>query len=84
VSTGVLADQYRAMVTQGVKTLNYSIWVDDDTLPRKFSTVVPTKQGDVTASGTYRDWGKPVSIKAPPKSQLTSTRTMPDLSSLAG
>jgi hypothetical protein len=65
-------DQYRALVGQGVTKLDYSIWVDRDDLPRKFSTVVPTPQGDVTASGTYRDWGKPVHIAAPPAGQVAS------------
>jgi hypothetical protein len=65
-------DQYRALVGQGVTTLDYSIWVDRDDLPRKFSTVVPTPQGDVTASGTYRDWGRPVHIAAPPAGQVAS------------
>jgi hypothetical protein len=72
VAKGPLADQYRTMVGSGVTKLDYSIWVDHEDLPRQFSTVLPTAQGKVTASGTYRDWGTPVHIAAPPASQVAS------------
>jgi hypothetical protein len=77
VAKGALADRYRAMVSSGVKTLDYSLWVGRDNLPRRFVTVVPTAQGDVSASGTYRDWGKALVIKAPPASQIAATPVLP-------
>jgi hypothetical protein len=72
VSTRTLAQQYSTLVQNGVKTLRYSIWVDHDQLPRRFATVVPTPQGNVTATGTYRDWGKPVTVAAPPAGQVVT------------
>jgi hypothetical protein len=77
VASGPLADRYRAMVSSGVRTLNYSLWVGRDNLPRKFATVVPTAQGDVSASGTYRNWGKRLVIKAPPAGQIAATPVLP-------
>jgi hypothetical protein len=62
-----LAQQYQALIAQGVTTFDYTVWVDGQNLPRKFVTAVPTGQGSVSVSGTYRAWGKPVTIKAPPK-----------------
>jgi hypothetical protein len=77
IAKGVLADQYRTLVSSGVKSMDYSIWVDGDNLPRKFSTLVPTTNGNVTATGTYRDWGKPITIKAPPRSQIAALPGLP-------
>ena len=77
IAKGPLAEQYRTLVSSGVKSMDYSIWVDGDNLPRKFSTVVPTTQGSVTATGTYRDWGKPITIKAPPASHIAATPVLP-------
>lgn len=73
VAKGSLEAQYKTLVQSGVKTMTYSLWVDGDQLPRKFTAAVTTPQGDLTASGTYSDWGKPVSIQAPLASQLTSS-----------
>ncbi|MGZ4451956.1 MAG: hypothetical protein ACXVWX_03385 [Nocardioides sp.] len=73
LAAGSLAEQYRTLLQSGVTTVRYSIWVDGDQLPRRFRTVVPMPQGDVTATGTYTDWGKPVRIQAPPAGQVTTT-----------
>jgi hypothetical protein len=77
IAKGPLADQYRTLVSSGVKSMDYSIWVDGDNLPRKFSTVVPTTKGSVTATGTYRDWGKPITVKAPPRRQIATMPRLP-------
>lgn len=69
---GRLAQQYRALVASGVTTLGYVVWVDAKDLPRKLVTTVRTPQGEVTSTATYRGWGKPVTIKAPPKSAVAS------------
>lgn len=75
LAKGAVAQQYRTLLDSGVTTLQSSIWVDGQNLPRRFSTVVPSAQGDVTATGTYTDWGKPVTVKAPPRSQIASLPT---------
>jgi hypothetical protein len=77
VAKGPLAAQYRTLVSSGVKSMDYSIWVDGDNLPVKFVTVVPTTKGNVTATGTYRDWGKPITVKAPPRSQIAAMPAIP-------
>jgi len=73
---GSLAQQYRALASSQTNSLDYAIWVGDDSLPRKFSTTVETPQGDVTAVGTYSDWGAPVTVTAPRASEIADTSTM--------
>jgi hypothetical protein len=72
-ATGPLAEQFRALVAGGMKTMDYTLWVDGKNLPRKFQAVTATAHGDVTVSATYRDWGKPVTIKAPPARRITTS-----------
>ena len=71
-ATGPLAEQFRALVDAGTTTMDYAIWVDGKNLPRKFQTVTATAHGKVTSTVTYRDWGKPVTIKVPPSRQITT------------
>jgi hypothetical protein len=78
---GPLAQQYKALSGTGVRTMHYTLWVDGQNLPRKFATSVPTKQATIAATGTYTDWGKPVSIKAPKPSEVADSG---DLGGLGG
>jgi hypothetical protein len=71
-ATGTLAEQFRALVAAGTTTIDYTIWVDGKSLPRKFQTVTATEHGRVTSTATYHDWGKPVTIKVPPPRQITT------------
>jgi hypothetical protein len=73
---GGLATQYKALATSQTTSLDYAIWVGDDSLPRKFSTTIETPQGDVTAVGTYTDWGAPVTITAPRASEIADSSGM--------
>ena len=58
----------------GLKELEYSMWVDDQDLPRKMATVIETPQGKVSTTGTYRGWGEPVEVSAPPARQVFTPR----------
>jgi hypothetical protein len=69
----VTVDTAKAMKAQGQKpvagmpkTLAYSIWMDSSHLMRKMTFELP----GVTMTMTASDWGKPVSIKAPPASSI--------------
>jgi len=66
------AAQYRALLDAGVKRLDYSVWVDAEDLPRKFSSTLDTPRGPVTSEGTYTDWGQPVRVEAPPAARTTT------------
>jgi len=55
----------------GVKSFPWKLWVDQSGLPRKFSVSMEiAKRGTFTAQTTYRDWGAPVEVKAPPANQV--------------
>jgi hypothetical protein len=80
-ATGPAAQQYKELVGGGARTMRYTLWVDGQNLPRKFATRVPTTVGTVAATGTYTDWGKPVSIPAPKPRQVADSA---DLGGLGG
>ena len=55
--------------------MDYDAWFDADGLLRK----VTTSMGKLgTTSVTYDDWGSPVSITAPPASDVMEMPTLPD------
>ncbi|MFI0484175.1 hypothetical protein [Actinomadura sp. 9N215] len=61
----------------GMQNMNFDLWVDDKQFPRKLAM----KSGQTTAgvmnmTMTYRDYGKPVEITAPPESQTTDFSQM--------
>jgi hypothetical protein len=56
----------KALVEQGVKTIDMQIWVGDDNLPLRVSTSTPVQGQTTTIDIHYSDWGKPVDIAAPP------------------
>ncbi|MEO3785842.1 LppX_LprAFG lipoprotein [Actinocorallia sp. B10E7] len=58
-------------LSNGSEKLGFDIWVDGEQLPRKVITKVTTseaKQFNVTV--VFRDYGKPVSVAAPPADQV--------------
>lgn len=72
-TSGTTKQQYLQLVDQGVETLDFTLWADGEDLVRRFVTVVPTAQGEVTAIGTYRNWGEPVDIEAPPADEVVTS-----------
>lgn len=72
-----LKDAMQKAVDGGAKTTNEQLWVSKDNLPVKAITEVPTVNGATAAfTVTYSDWGKPVTITAPPASEIAQ---MPNL-----
>lgn len=69
--------QFAQLRGEGLTTLNASIWVDADNRPRKLHSDLPLSKvgkpgaADVAMDTTLSDWGKPVSITAPPADQVT-------------
>ncbi|MFC4053017.1 hypothetical protein ACFOY4_25315 [Actinomadura syzygii] len=59
--------------TAGLDGMNFDLWVDGRQLPRKMA--LKSKQtaqaGATNLTMTYRDFGKPVQISAPPESEVT-------------
>ncbi|MEU6746871.1 hypothetical protein ABZ914_11680 [Spirillospora sp. NPDC046719] len=52
--------------------MNFDLWVDGQQLPRKMTMKTgQTAAGVMTITTTYRDFGKPVQVSAPPASQVT-------------
>jgi hypothetical protein len=76
VAGGPLAKQFRALTAAGIKTMDYTIWVDGQGLPRQYKTVMATAQGKATQTFNYRDWGKPLTIKAPPAKQVAGAGSL--------
>lgn len=72
------SSEQQALEQLGVGTLPFDIWVDADNLPLRIVTHVaysePTaeRSEQVTMTINYSDWGKPVTITAPPASQVGS------------
>jgi hypothetical protein len=73
-------DQSEAMELQqlGVSTVPFDIWVDSNDLPLRIVTHVAyaepgsSQPEQVTITINYTDWGKPVTISAPPADQVAS------------
>jgi len=60
-----------SLAKQGTKTLKYELWVRGDGLPAKFTTQMPVGAGQpVSVTVGFTDWGKPVSVQAPPADQV--------------
>jgi hypothetical protein len=64
------AKQYQTLKNAGVSTLTYSVWVDGDDLPRKLSSSTDVGGSTTATTVTYSDWGKSVTIQAPPAEQV--------------
>ncbi|MGI5125623.1 hypothetical protein ACQEVB_02295 [Pseudonocardia sp. CA-107938] len=63
--------QLQQQVAAGLTTLTSNLWVDRDSRPVR--TVVRQDLpgiGTLSIMGSYRDWGRPVDIEAPPKAQV--------------
>lgn len=60
-----------AMEKAGIKEMPMEIWVDEENLPVRFITEIPGKgaeSGKVQAD--YSDWGKAVTVEAPPAAEV--------------
>jgi hypothetical protein len=73
---GPLGKQFRAMVEAGLKTMDYSLWVDGKNLPRRVRIVMDLPQGTTTSTYDYLKWGLPLTIKAPPARLVASPHSL--------
>lgn len=68
----------RELAEHGVRTVPFDVWVDADNLPVRVVTHVAYAEpatgqsAQVTVTINYTDWGKPVTITAPPADQVGS------------
>ncbi|MEU6132002.1 hypothetical protein ABZ805_22745 [Saccharopolyspora sp. NPDC047091] len=61
----------RKAAEAGRAEIGYELWLDDDGLPARFAATEQVAQaGQVSLTSTYRDWGAPVEITAPPADQI--------------
>ncbi len=63
---GLLANAVKHPITT-------EVWVGSDNLPVKATSTVTVGAKSSTSTVLYSDWGKPVSITAPPASEVTKT-----------
>lgn len=68
----------RAAIAQtGMESMKFDVWVDGQQLPQKMAMSTPSSAaGAMNMTMTYRDYGKPVQIAAPPASQVTDMAEM--------
>ncbi|MBX6766451.1 MAG: LppX_LprAFG lipoprotein [Actinomadura rubrobrunea] len=67
-----MQEAYRkAMAGSGMETMSFDLWVDKDQLPRKMTMKGGQSGQEMTVTSTFRDFGKPVQITAPPADQVT-------------
>ncbi|MFC0109871.1 hypothetical protein [Kibdelosporangium aridum] len=57
----------------GVKSFDMDWWINSDDLPVKITSLIPGPNNmKVTMEATYKDWGQPVDVKAPPADQIAN------------
>ncbi|MGW0893609.1 hypothetical protein [Saccharopolyspora sp. NPDC002578] len=58
-------------VDSGRGEIGYELWIDERGLPVKFAASQKVAQaGQVSLTSTYRDWGSPVDVDAPPTEEV--------------
>lgn len=61
---------FDALSQIGVKDIPWRLWVDDKGLPRKFQVDVETQGTKTVHVVTYKQWGEPLTIEAPPAAKV--------------
>ena len=62
----------KAAKDSGMSTMAFDVWVDGQQLPRKMMLkTAPGAKTPLAITVTYRDFGQPVSISAPPAGEVT-------------
>lgn len=69
-ATGAAKDGLEQLKKSGITTVTATLWVDGQNLPVQYQQVSKAEGGEATTTVRYSDWGKPVSIEAPPASQV--------------
>ncbi|MER7009800.1 hypothetical protein ABT324_00025 [Saccharopolyspora sp. NPDC000359] len=76
---------FKLMLDSGVTEIKQTVWVDSDKLPLQVKMTTPAMniQGqqipETTLTVHYSDWGKPVTITAPPADQVQEMPSMPGM-----
>ncbi|ONI85980.1 hypothetical protein ALI144C_12855 [Actinosynnema sp. ALI-1.44] len=65
-------DSAKQLSSAGVKSFPMEWWINSDNLPVKITSKITAQGQSVDLVATYKDWGKPVDIKAPPASQVAN------------
>lgn len=65
-------DSAKQLGQAGVKSFPMEWWINSDNLPVKIATKISAAGQNVTVTATYKDWGKPVTVEAPPASQIAN------------
>ncbi|MGI8328510.1 LppX_LprAFG lipoprotein [Actinomadura scrupuli] len=64
-------DQFQQLYQKlGTDKIGFDVWVDGDSLTRKMINKVNTSQGQVNTTMLFSDYGKPVTITAPPAGEV--------------
>ncbi|MEO3822511.1 LppX_LprAFG lipoprotein [Actinomadura sp. B10D3] len=61
---------FAALSQIGVGDIPWRLWVDDKGLPRKFQVDVATQGTKTVHAVTYKQWGEPLTIEAPPAAKV--------------
>lgn len=75
-TTGAQQELVEEARKAGVEKLPIEVWVDQEQLPVRFTMEVPVKDPSSQQSSTvkvnvdYTDWGKPVTVAAPPAAEV--------------
>ncbi|GAA4621754.1 hypothetical protein [Saccharopolyspora hordei] len=63
--------RYRKAADAGEPEVEYQLWLDEAGLPARFAASGQVAQaGQVSLTSTYRDWGTPVEVQAPPADEV--------------
>ncbi|WP_018682323.1 hypothetical protein [Actinokineospora enzanensis] len=67
-----MSEEALATVQQaGIKDFTANVWINEDNLPIRYTADIPVQGQKVKTDVKYTDWGKSVTIEAPPASQTT-------------
>ncbi|WP_026424478.1 hypothetical protein [Actinokineospora inagensis] len=69
---GMDADAIAAAGKAGMKTFTIDMWINHDNLPVRMVNEIPMQGKTVKTQSDYSDWGKPVTITAPPASEVAT------------
>ncbi|MFJ1648967.1 DUF1396 domain-containing protein [Streptomyces sp. NPDC088258] len=66
----------KAYEDMGIDKLTMDMWIDGDDLTKQFRTRATTESGPLDMKITFKDYNKPVEIKAPPASEVADLAEM--------
>nr|BFD83262.1 lipoprotein [Streptomyces sp. Xyl84] len=76
LSASQLADIKKQLSRTGITTETVDLWVNDENLLVKKSETADTRNGTLTTTASYRDYGVEVSVMAPPKSDTLDFKAL--------